>query len=54
MPARSVDALAEVMQKIIDEPGLVKRMGMRAREIAEEKFDVNKVNAVMMREMGLS
>ncbi|MES2908402.1 MAG: glycosyltransferase family 4 protein [Pseudomonadota bacterium] len=54
VPVQSVDALADAMLRFIQEPGLIQRMGLRSREIVEEKYDVNKVNAVMLREMGLS
>ena len=42
------------MKKFINEPMLATRMGERSRQIAEEKYDVRKVNAVMLREMGIS
>ena len=50
---KSVDALVKAMQRFVDEPELANRMGKRSREIAEEKYDVHKVNAVMLREMGI-
>lgn len=53
VPVRSVDALVVAMERFIKEPDLVKRMGKRSRQIAEDKYDVHKVNAVMIREMGL-
>lgn len=53
VPVKSVDALVEAMERFINEPDLAARMGKRSREIAEEKYDVHKVNAVMIREMGL-
>ncbi len=53
VPVKSVDALEQAMLKFINDPALAARMGLRARHIAEEKYDVHKVNAVMMREMGL-
>lgn len=53
VPVKSVDALVEAMLKFIDDPELGARMGQRSREIAEEKYDVHKVNAVMLREMGI-
>lgn len=53
VPVKDVDALAQAMLKFIEEPELIASMGKRSREIAEEKYDVNKVNAVMLREMGL-
>ena len=42
------------MLKFIESPELVIKMGKRSRQIAEEKYDVDKVNAVMLSEMGLS
>lgn len=54
VPVRSVDALVEAMLKFIEDPTLAPRMGKRSREIAEEKYDVHKVNAVMLREMGIA
>jgi len=54
VPVKSVDALVEAMQRFIDDPTLAARMGRRSREIAEEKYDVHKVNAVMLREMGIT
>ncbi|MGV1015871.1 MAG: glycosyltransferase family 4 protein [Fluviibacter phosphoraccumulans] len=53
VPVRSVDALVAAMERFIKDPDLSLRMGKRSREIAEEKYDVHKVNAVMIREMGL-
>ncbi|MFZ7096645.1 glycosyltransferase family 4 protein [Luteimonas dalianensis] len=54
VPVQSVDALVEAMLKFIDDPGLAQRMGRRSRQIAEDKYDVHKVNAVMLREMGIT
>jgi glycosyltransferase involved in cell wall biosynthesis len=54
VPTHSVDALVTAMQKFVDDPTLVRTMGQRSREIAEEKYDVHKVNAVMLREMGIT
>jgi glycosyltransferase involved in cell wall biosynthesis len=53
VPVRSVDALVEVMQRFIQDSNLASRMGKRSRELVEEKYDVHKVNAVMLKEMGL-
>lgn len=53
VPVKSVGSLVEAMERFIKEPDLVASMGKRSREIAEEKYDVHKVNAVMIREMGL-
>jgi len=54
VPVKSVDDLVAAMQRFIDDPQLAVKMGKRSREIAEEKYDVRKVNAIMLREMGIS
>ncbi|MEN1958316.1 glycosyltransferase family 4 protein [Luteimonas changyuni] len=54
VPVQSVDALVEAMLKFIEDPALAQRMGRRSRQIAEDKYDVHKVNAVMLREMGIT
>lgn len=51
---RSADALVEAMTRFIEVPELAARMGARSRQLAVEKYDVNKVNAVMLREMGIA
>jgi glycosyltransferase involved in cell wall biosynthesis len=53
VPVRSADALTTAMQRFLDEPELATRMGIRSRDIAETKYDVHKVNAVMLHEMGI-
>lgn len=53
VPVKSVDALAAAMLRFVDDPGLAARMGARSRAVAEDKYDVHKVNAVMLRAMGL-
>lgn len=54
VPVKSVDALVSAMERFILEPDLATRMGQRSREIAVEKYDVHKVNAVMLKEMGIA
>lgn len=54
VPVKSVDGLVEAMLGFIDNPQLAARMGERSRQIAEAKYDVHKVNAVMLREMGFA
>jgi len=54
VPVADADALARAMERFILEPALITAMGKRGREIAEEKYDVHKVNAVIMKAMGLS
>lgn len=53
VPVGAVSELAEAMRRFLDEPDLARRMGLRSREIAEEKYEVHQVNALMLREMGL-
>ena len=53
VPVKSVDALEEAMRKFVENPMLAEKMGRRSRTIAEEKYDVNKVNAMILHEMGL-
>ncbi len=54
VPVKDVNALVQAMQRFINEPMLIGRMGARSREIVEEKYDVHNVNAVMLREMGIT
>lgn len=51
---KSVECLQRAMQNFIDNPSLIKKMGQRSREIALEKYDVHKVNAYMLKEMGIT
>lgn len=50
---RSVDGLAAAMQRFIDTPRLAHDMGARSRAIAVDKYDVRKVNATLLLQMGL-
>lgn len=54
VPVQSVDALEQAMLKLIENPVLREQMGQRARELTEAKYDVHKVNAVMLQEMGIA
>lgn len=51
IPVRDVDALEVAMQTFIDSPALVQTMGRRSYEIAKDRYDVHKVNAVMLKSM---
>ena len=51
VPVGSVEELANAMVRFVDNPELVESMGRRSREIAEERYDVHKVNAAMLNEM---
>jgi glycosyltransferase involved in cell wall biosynthesis len=53
VPICSVDELVKAMLKFVENSELVQRFGQRSREIAEEKYDVHKVNQIMLNEMGI-
>lgn len=53
VPPRTVDELAATMLRFVEEPDLAVRMGARSRRLAEEKYDVHRVNEVMLQEMGI-
>ncbi len=53
VPAKSVDGLVVAMERFIDHPELTARMGARGRRLAEEKYDVHKVNSAMLLAMGI-
>ncbi|QEE25635.1 glycosyltransferase family 4 protein [Rhodanobacter glycinis] len=54
VPVKSVDALVNAMKRFIGDAALAPRMGARSRQIAVDRYDVHKVNAVMLREMGIT
>lgn len=54
VPPRDPQALAAAMKRFIADPRLAQSMGERSRALAARRFDVNKVNAVMLREMELA
>lgn len=51
IPVRDSQALADRMMAFIEKPELIQKMGLASREYVLEKFDVEKVNAEMMRIM---
>ena len=53
IPVKDPDALAQAMLRFIEQPELIVQMGQRSRVIAEEKYDVHKVNPQMFKGMGL-
>lgn len=52
VPLKDPQALAEAMQRFIDEPALIERMGMAGRRLAEAEFDAEKVAEHILRSMG--
>ncbi|OAP71938.1 glycosyltransferase family 4 protein [Psychrobacter sp. SHUES1] len=53
VPVKSIDDLANTMIKFIENNSLYEEMGRASRKMAEEKYDVKKVNAHMIKEMKL-
>ena len=53
VPVKAIDELVAAMLKFIKNPELIAGMGRRSRQIAEEKYDVNKVNEQMLKAMGI-
>jgi glycosyltransferase involved in cell wall biosynthesis len=53
VPVKDVEKLVQAMEQFINHPELIQQMGERSRKIAEEKYDVHKVNEVIMRGMGI-
>jgi len=53
IPIKDVGALTHAMFNLIENPDLHTRMGQKSREVAESKYDVHKVNALMIERMGI-
>lgn len=53
VPVKSVQELADAMLELLNRPELILQYGEQSRRIAEEKYDVHKVNDYMLTEMEL-
>lgn len=53
VPVRNVTALVKAMKNFINEPELITKMGQQSRQIVVEKYDVKKVNKLILETMGL-
>lgn len=53
IPPRDSRALAGAMERFLEDPSQIPTMGQRSYEIARQKYDVSKVNAAMLKAMGL-
>ncbi len=53
VPVQDTEALAHAMRRFLEEPALQVSMGAKSRQIAEYKYDVHKVNRVMLAGMGV-
>lgn len=54
VPVKDVDGLVTAMKKMILKPDIIPEMGRASREIAEKKYDVHKVNAIIVQSMDLN
>lgn len=54
VPPWNPELLAEAMLKFIEQPELIKTMGLESYRIAQEKFDVTKVNERLVRMLGIN
>ena len=50
---RDVDSLVQAMKRFVNNTGLIEEMGEKSRKIAEEKYDVDKVNETIIENMDL-
>lgn len=54
VPVRNVPALAKAMLRFVEAPALIETMGLESRRLAEERFDVSKINARLMKILDVS
>ena len=54
VPPRDVDALVRAMERFVQQPELIVEMGQASRQLAEERFDVHKINQRILEVMGVS
>lgn len=48
VPVGDAEALAKAMRRFIDNPTLIGKMGRESRRLAEERFDVDKINDMIL------
>ena len=48
VPVGDAEALATAMRRFIDDPTLIGKMGRESRRLAEERFDVDKINNLIL------
>lgn len=53
VPVRDDIALEHAMERFLLQPDLAERMGAASLHLARDKYDVHKVNAVILNAMGL-
>ena len=53
VPAHDVTALVDAMLKLVQSPALAEQMGRRSRQLAEQKYDVRKINRIIIEALAL-
>ncbi len=53
VPPHDVHALVAAMQQLISQPGLAEQMGRCSRKLAEQKYDVRKINQTIIQALSL-
>ncbi len=53
VPIRDMDAVYEAMMKFVENPELIASMGAESRRIAERRFNVHKINALILETMNV-
>jgi len=53
VPVKDSKALSEAMKRFLIDPSLIPAMGHQSRRLAEERFDVRKVNSVILSRLGI-
>ena len=54
VPPRDVEALVRAMERFIQQPELILTMGQASRKLAEERFDVHKINRRILAVLGVA
>jgi glycosyltransferase involved in cell wall biosynthesis len=54
VPIKNVEMLANAMEKLITDPSMARAMGRRSRELVVDRYDVKKVNDVILKTMELA
>lgn len=54
VPVQDSSALVQAMTDIIESPSMVQSMGIESRKLAEQKYDVHKVNSDMEQYIGIT
>ena len=53
VPVRDSAALARAMERFAEQPDLIESMGRESRRMAEEQFDIRRVNTAILATMGI-